>query len=124
MSVSIGVMIDDLQRRREDKRLVEKTLEEIKKDIDTQEYALLQDMEKQGIDKATGKLASVSVSETIKPSVEDWDMFYAFINKHKYFHLLERRPSVTGCRELFETKGKIPGVVPFKKRALNIRTLS
>lgn len=121
---TLGILIDDLQNRREQKRKLEADLKLIQDGIEQAEQAVLAAMDKAGLDKATGKLASVSVSENIKPSVEDWDAFYAYIGRHKFWHLLERRPSVTGCRELFETKGKIPGVVPFKKRSINLRTLS
>lgn len=121
---TLGILIDDLQNRREQKRALEAQLKLIQDGIDEAEVAVLQAMDKAGLDKATGKLASVAVTENIKPSVEDWDAFYAYIGKNKFWHLLERRPSVTGCRELFETKGKIPGVVPFKKRTINLRTLS
>jgi hypothetical protein len=66
----------------------------------------------------------VSITESVRPSVENWDDFYRFIHRHKYYHLLDRRPSVTGCRELFETKGNIPGVVPFTKRKINLRSIT
>jgi hypothetical protein len=75
------------------------------------------------VSKSTGVLATVSISENIRPSVEDWDAFYAYIHKYKYYHLMERRPSVSGCNELLETKGKIPGVVPFTQRKLNVRSV-
>ena len=80
-------------------------------------------MDQQNITKSTGSKATVSISTSVKPSVEDWDAFYAYIHKNKYYHLLERRPSVTGCRELFDHKGAIPGVVPFTQRKLNIRSV-
>jgi hypothetical protein len=121
---NLGILIDDLQNRRESKRQLEAQVKLVQEGIDRAEQEVLAELDKQGLDKATGKLASVSISENIKPSVEDWDTFYAYIGKNKFWHLLERRPSVTGCRELFETKGKIPGVVPFKKRSINLRNLS
>jgi hypothetical protein len=78
----------------------------------------MEQMDREGTTKGGGKSATVSASESVVPQVTDWEAFYKFIHRMKWYHLLERRPSVTGCRELFETKGAIPGVMPFTKRKL------
>ena len=119
---SIGVKIDALFALREKKRAHEKAISELERSYGVLEQELIQQLAAEGISSSKGKKASVSVTESIRPTVEDWDAFYAYIRKTKYFHLLERRPSVTGCRELFDTKGRIPGVVPFTKVTLNLRT--
>ncbi len=119
----LGDKIDAIQQLREVKRRLEEQVKQVSEQIEADEKSLIAQMDGDGVVRATGKLATVSISESIKPAVEDWDEFYKFIARHKYFHLLERRPSVTGCRELFETKGRIPGVVPFTQRKLNIRTV-
>jgi hypothetical protein len=120
---SIGAMIDQLQAIRAEKRAIEKTLKEIEETYAEHQEKLLALMHSEGIAKATGSRATASVSSSVKPSVEDWDLFYEFIHRNKYFHLLERRPAVLACRELFESKGMIPGVVPFTKETLNLRDL-
>ena len=120
---TVGVKIDALHALREDKRQLEELLKAKAQEIDLMENELIELMDQQNISKSTGTKATVSITTSTKPSVEDWDAFYAYIHKNKYYHLLERRPSVTGCRELFDTKGKIPGVVPFTQRKLNIRSV-
>ena len=120
---TIGARIDSLHNLREAKRLLEQKVKEVSEEMCAMEAELLEIMDKEGVSKSTGNLATASVSESVKPSVENWDDFYKYIHRMKYYHLLERRPSVTGCRELFETKGKIPGVVPFTQRKLNLRSL-
>lgn len=120
---TIGAKIDSLQKLREKKRIAEKTVTDIAKQMSDLENELMTQMDEEGVVGSKGKLASASISETVKPSIEDWDKFYAYIHRMKYYHLLERRPSVTGCRELFETKGKIPGVVPFTQRKINLRSV-
>jgi len=120
---SIGPLIDHLQSLRAEKRAIEKQLKEIEERYAAIQADLLKVMHAEGISKATGSHATASISTSIKPSVEDWDVFYEFIHRNKYFHLLERRPAVLACRELFETKGVIPGVVPFTKETLNLRDL-
>jgi len=120
---TIGVKIDALHNLREQKRALEEQVKALSEQMNSLELDLIDQMDKEGVTKSTGKLATVGISSSIKPSVEDWDVFYAYLKKTGYFHLLERRPSVTGCRELFDTKGKIPGVVPFTQRKLNIRSV-
>lgn len=120
---TIGAKIDQLHQLREQKRLLEAQIKDLVAQADLLENDLIVQMDKQGVSKSTGAMATVSITESVKPSVEDWDAFYAYVHKHKYYHLLERRPAVLGCRELLETKGKIPGVVPFTQRKLNIRTV-
>jgi hypothetical protein len=119
---SLGSKIDELFDLREKYREADKQAKELKAQLDDLESEIIDLMDKEGTTTgATGK-ASVSITESIRPTVEDWDQFYAFLHRRKAYHLLERRPSVSGCRELFETKGSIPGVTAFKKRVLNLRT--
>lgn len=121
---TIGVKIDEIYALREQKRALEEQINLLASQIEDRSNELMDLMDAQGVTKSTGNTATVYVSESIKPAVENWDDFYKYIHRHKYYHLLERRPSVTGCRELLETKGKIPGIMPFKQRKLNVRTIS
>ncbi len=120
---TIGAKIDQLHNLREQKRQLEEQVKQLQAQMAELENDLIEDMDKQGVSKSTGALATVSISSNVRPSVDDWDAFYAYIHRHKYYHLLERRPSVSGCNELLETKGKIPGVVPFTQRKLNLRSV-
>lgn len=121
---SIGAKIDAMWELREQKRALEAEMERLEKQMQDLEHELLTHMDAEETTKAGGDRATVTVSESIKPSVEDWDALYAFIYRHKAWHLLERRASVTGCRELFETKGVIPGVVPFLQRRVRLTTIN
>jgi hypothetical protein len=118
-----GSMVEDYYRLREEKRGFEEAIKQIGEKMSAIETDMIKQMDAEGIIKATGKHATVSISEQIRPNVQDWDIFYAYIHKNKFYHLLERRPSVSGCQELFETKGKVPGVVPFTARRINMRNL-
>jgi hypothetical protein len=115
----IGAKIDLRQVIKSDKEEVQKLVDQLTAELDAVEKALFEQMEKEGTTNGGGKSATVSIVESVVPNVKDWNAFYAFIARMKYFHLLERRPSVSGCRELFETKGAIPGVEPFNRKRLN-----
>ena len=121
---TLGSLIDGIWELREQKRALEAQVKKVEEDIASKEAALIERMDKEGVDKSTGRMASVAISENVVPQTVDWDLFFAYVIKTKQGHLVERRPSVTGCRELWEQKGKIPGLVPFIKRRVNVRTLS
>lgn len=121
---TINQKIDQMFKIREKIRALEGEIKILNGEKSEIEVQLMEQMDAEGVTRAAGGKASVTVSENVKPAVEDWDAFYKYIRKMKYFHLLERRPSVTGCRELFEKRGKIPGVVPFVQRQITMRTLT
>lgn len=119
---TVNDKIDAMFKIREKIRKYENEIKELNEEKARIEALLLEQMDAEGMTRAAGAKASVTVTESIKPSVEDWDLFYKYIHRMKRYHLLERRPSVTGCRELFEKHGKIPGVVPFTQRQIQMRT--
>lgn len=117
---SLGRQADRFFELREQKRRLEAELEAKEQEIRIAEGELMAAMEVQGVSKITGTTSTVSISESVKPSVEDWSEFEDYIHRNKYFHLLERRPSVLGCREIFEKHGRIPGVVPYVQKKLRM----
>ena len=119
----IGPAIDQLSTLREQKRELMAKVEAIEADYALLEVQLMAKLEAEGSDKGTGKFASVTVSRSVVPNVIDWDSFHAFIAKHKYFHLLQKRTSDAAVRELFDLGKKVPGVEPFTKSRLNLRAL-
>lgn len=119
---TIGEEIDALWELREEKKALLAKAADVQKAYDEKERLLNDRLKAENVTQAAGSRARVTASESVVPAVKDWDQFYKFIHRHKYYHLLERRPSVTGCRELFESKGQIPGVEPFTKHGLRLVT--
>jgi hypothetical protein len=119
---TIGDKIDQLHALRETKRDLEKEVKDVSKSMSELEGELIDQMDAAGTFKAASNSASVSITKSIVPAVENWDLFHEFIREHNYFHMLERRPAVLACREMFEHDGKIPGVVPFAKRKLTLNS--
>ena len=122
---SLGEEIDRLWELRERIRKLEDKVKEEKTIFDARQAALMTRIEEEGVAGAQGARAKVSVSTTTVPQVENWDEFYRYIHRNSAYHLLERRPAAAPYRELLATrKGKpVPGVVPFVKRTLNLRTV-
>ena len=65
-------------------------------------------------------VGSISMHIRPVPQVEDWDQFHEFIRANGFFHLLDKRPSVSGCREMFMRDEVIPGVNPFDRTSFRI----
>lgn len=122
MKATIGSLTDEMFNIRENKRALEEQIKALDEQYRELEMKLIELADEQGTTTGKGKMAGFTVNENVVPQVTNWDEFYKFIQKNKYWHLLERRPSVTGCRELFETKGAIPGVEKFTKRRINLRS--
>ncbi len=118
---SLGSRIDELNALREKKRALEAQVAELEHEYRLIEEELLETLGKQGLEKASGSTATVSVSTSVVADVQDWDALNAFIKKSGYFHLYQRRISEPAFRELLEQKGAVPGISPFTKRKLSLR---
>lgn len=118
---SLGLQIDALFKLRERLREIQALEKDQMELITAAETVLMETMEREGVDKSTGKFATVSIGSSVTGNVVDWDAFGAYILKNKYLHLLQRRVSDPAIRELFESKGSVPGVEPFTKKRINLR---
>lgn len=121
--VATGALIDEYWAVREEKRRLEADIKEAETRIEAIEKALMEKMDKEGIDKATGRKATASITTNVVADVQDWDALWPYIAKNKLWHLVQKRVSDPAYRELLELGKKVPGVAPFAKRKLNLRSL-
>lgn len=121
---TIGQRIDSMQQLRKQKRALDAQVKIIEQKFAAEEAELIKQMEAEGVDKSTGKLASAGISTNIVATIVDWDALCAFVKKKGYFHLFQRRVSDPAARELFEKDGKVPGLEPFEKKKLTLTTLN
>jgi hypothetical protein len=120
--LAVGATIDQLWGYREQKRALETQIKEVEEKAKEIEEKLMERLGKEGLEKATGTKASVSITSSVTADVQDWDAFYPYIAKNKFWHLLQRRVSDPSYRELLEQGKKVPGVVPFTKKRINLRS--
>lgn len=118
---TLGQISDEiLVQQKEVKRLNElvDAAEAVKKALgeELMKAAALQNLEKGG-----GKTSGFTIKPQTVPQVENWDMFYAFIDENKYWHLLQRRPGVQACAELWEQGKQIPGVERFTQLKVTVK---
>jgi hypothetical protein len=129
---TIGSLIDKLFGVREKRRALAKEDEALAKEVEQLTADILAQLDAQGMDKASSKKATASISHVTVANVTDWDKFHAFVKKTGFFHLLQRRVSDPSYREVVEiasTDKKMAkalaeaGVEPFVKTNLNLRAL-
>lgn len=118
-----GAIIDRLWACREEKRLLAAQDKEVSTRIKEIEEQLLERFDTEGMTKATGAKATATITTSVVADVQDWDEFWAFIIKKKYTHMLQKRVSEPAYRELLEKGTKVPGVIPFTKKTVGLRTV-
>ena len=79
-----GAIIDQLWASREEKRRLEEQVKEVEYAIKGIEETLMERLGAEGLEKATGSKASVSITSTVTADVQDWDAFYPYIAKNKF----------------------------------------
>lgn len=122
MAKNIGDMIDALTQLRADKAASEEVTKGIEAKIAALHTDLFALMDKQGVTRAAGKVASISITESIEANVDNWDVLWPWLAKTKNFQLVQRRISGPAFREIMEIKGAVPGTTPVKVRKLNFRS--
>lgn len=103
--MNLGTAIDKLWKLKETQKIADAKAKDAADAFKAFEAEVIDLLKGQGARKSTGKLANFSIKPSIVPVISNWDLFYPYIYKNKAGYLLERRPSVTACRELFESKG-------------------
>lgn len=121
--MTLGACIDKMWQLREDKRALDAQIKAVEADIKALETDMFGLLDAQDTRKAEGKHASVSVNESVVCNVEDWDALWPWIAKNKFFHLVQKRVSDPGIRELWALGKVIPGTQPFTKRTLSLKSL-
>lgn len=121
MDREIGELIAELDSAQTHRKALEAQAEEALKVEKELELAIIHTLADLQLEKATHHGVTVEPKKETFPHVTDWNEFWDFIYENKFLHLLEKRPSVTGYRELLNLGRAVPGVVPFAKTRLSVR---
>jgi precorrin-6x reductase len=120
--VDLNGLIVELVRLREAKKAAKKAVEDIEEAQEKVKLRYRQALESLGIREAQNVTHSAAITEVTVPQVKSWEALYDYIHANKYYHLLQRRPSTTGCEELFAQGIEIPGVEKFTKVDISLRS--
>lgn len=124
VGTTIGDRIDQLAELRARKQDLEAQINTITAEYEAISAELMEAMEGQKTQKATGATATASITTSFVGNVTDWEALNTFIKKTGHFQLYQRRLSDPAVRELWQLKGgDIPGIERFTKKRLNLRAL-
>ena len=123
MALNLGALGDELYEKNQEIAQINAQLKEVENEKREIENKLLGAMQEIGTDIVRGSLATISISETVRPQLQDADLFFAFVYRKKALHLMERRIAPTAYREMKDSLGgkPIPGLSEFVQIRLNVR---
>lgn len=97
---TVGSLIDKLDDLREKKRKADLVVKELEAQYSELDTVLMQRLQAEGMQKASGKKATYSLGEEVVATVNDWDIAWKTIAKQP--QLMQRRISNPAFRELLE----------------------
>jgi hypothetical protein len=119
-----GQLVDILYKLRQERKNVEDSADTIKKMETLVEDYLLDAMPKAELTRLSGKLANVSISKKVMPTLVDREKLNVFIKKHNAYDLYQSRLSPTAVAERWDAGLEIPGVDRFTKVSLSVTKLA
>lgn len=118
----LGTLIDQINTIRDKKRQLSDKISELDAEYKEIEEQIKQRLEVEGMDKATGKKATVSLSKVVVANITDFEELCKYVKRTGHFHLFQRRISDPAFRELAARK-PVPGLTAFTKINLNLRSI-
>lgn len=126
---SLGTRVDKLYKLKEQideaklelsKTAAAKKLEKLEKKYKEEESSLMDNIPKQDLDGALGKIAMAKINTLVVGNVTDWDQVYKFIKRTNGFDLLNKAFNNKAYRDRLENNKKVPGVKPVKVHKLSL----
>lgn len=118
-----GVLIDQLYTLREKRKVIEAKAAQVKVLEDEIKTHLINRLTKDELSKLAGKLASCSVTRTVKPHVTDWTLLDPWIVANDAWDLRNKAANAAAFRARWDAGEDIPGVEKFTDVSLNVRKL-
>ena len=118
---SINDVADDILKLQTKRKKLEDQAETIKKAEDVLKLELAKMADEAKLTFGGNKKSAWNLTPSVVPQVANWDEFYEWIAKKKYFHMLQRRPAVKACQEIWGQGGAIPGVEKFTQMKVNVK---
>jgi KaiC/GvpD/RAD55 family RecA-like ATPase len=105
------------------KRQFEEADADLKRAQQKLEAAMLDHLNKHGMDAVRTEFGTFYAQEEITPSASDWNALYEWIKEHDAWEALERRIKKTFIKEYQEAHsgGLPPGVSVFRERIVRVR---
>lgn len=116
--------IDEMFMLRERKKGLEAQIKEINTELEQSQQWLIKRCDEVGTSTAKGSLASITITKTLLPNIEDWGEVSEWVMANDGIYLLHRRISSGPWRELLDSGQAVPGIVSYTKTAVALRKRS
>jgi hypothetical protein len=123
MTKKLDETIDEMFLLREQKRGLEKQINEVKAKMTAIQQELLTRFNEIGTDYARGSMASASITETVVPNIDDWGQVADWVMENDALYLLHRRVLSGAWKELRDAGTDVPGIEPYTRTAISLRRL-
>ena len=122
-NINFGQLCDDLYALNEETARINVMLKEVDDRKREKESFLLEAMQAAGTKIVRGSRATVSVTTSIRPQIEDFAAFEQFVYRKKALHLMEKRIAGNAFKEQVELLGgkMVPGLKVFEQDKLSVR---
>lgn len=116
----LGACVDMAYTLRAERLEIEKQAEEVKAKESALKDHIIATFSKADIDGAKGKVASASITRSVKGNVKDWPSVWGYIVDHDAYDLMERRLNNKAYRDRLAGGETIPGTEPFDVVSLSL----
>jgi hypothetical protein len=116
----LGSCVDLAYTLRAERLEIERQADEVKAKETLLKDHIINTFSKADIDGAKGKVASASITRSVKGNVTDWSQVYAFVAKKGAWDLMERRLNNKAYRDRLEAGEEIPGTESFDVVTLSL----
>jgi len=121
-STGLGVLIDSWYNKREEKKDLERQAKNVGAEMDELKQKIQFRMEKAELQKASGALATVSLSEVQHISVADKQAFVKWAVENEKFELLPSSANAAPIRHMLQEENKLPpGIETYPETRLSLR---
>ena len=118
----LGILIDNLNDLREQKRSAQDEIKDIQSKYDDLERQVIEIMDANGLEKAAGDLATASYKIETYPQVDDKEKLTRWCVENNKFEFLQSRVNAGPVKEMLDAENLLPeGVTVFTKAKLGLR---
>lgn len=120
--MKIDERITKLFQYREELTALKAQCSEVQQLIDEEEYHLIQEMERVGVESAGCDLGTARVKIEMYPQIKDQEAFLRWCNTNEKFDMVQKRVSKGSFDEYFKETGEFPdGLETYEKTTLSLR---
>ena len=107
----LGTLIDAVYALRAKRLEMARAVDALKAEEWSRRVELLELLQKYGLAKASGAIATAGQTHSFEPMVTDWEEVWKWIREENRFDLLQKRLSAPAWREINDGGVLVPGTV-------------